>query len=143
MGLWNNSWVKNLAVSSLYVRSSKTPGQLCPISQVSWVGPTNHKVTKKCLEPWITFSEVAASLFCLIKWIHVLHNVRILKSEGVSSSFLCFFIGFTDKLTVLADELGWEPVYSVHHQKWSCWGSFHNTILYISAQQEILSLSHL
>ena len=60
MGLWNNSWVKNLAVSSLYVRRSKTPGQLYPISQVSWASPTNQKVPKKCLEPWITFSEVAA-----------------------------------------------------------------------------------
>ena len=96
--MWNYSWVKNLAVSSLYVRRSKTPRQLYPISQVSWAGPTNHKVTKKCLEPWITFSEVAASLFCLIKWIHVLHYVRILKSEGVSSLFLRSFIGFTDKL---------------------------------------------
>ena len=50
MGLWNNSWMKNLAVSSLYVHRSKTPGQLYLISQVSWAGPTNHKVTKKCLE---------------------------------------------------------------------------------------------
>ena len=98
MGLWNNSWVKNLAVSSLYVNRSKTPGQLYLISQVSLAGPTNHKVTKKCLEPSITFSEVAALLFCLIKWIHVLHNVRILKSEAVSSLFLCSFIGFTDKI---------------------------------------------